>query len=198
MNYTVTLEPNEHVILTTLLGKSLDDVLDPDSPNSIRLSCDGLLIDFTPEEVATPEPEKPYADVTRPRVTNDQSQLRPDVTWRTLFCNVGRIWRIAILHTVVTFTPLLPSTSPDVTTVLYGSGEGWSAILHHPEQARLNNRTGLQEHAIVALDIGIALFTDAGQVLTISTDGTSFFVEAELQAAIAERLQPSVAVSFIE
>jgi hypothetical protein len=198
MNYTVTLKPNERAILTTLLGKSLDHVLDPDGPYSIRLSCDGLLIDFTPEEVATPETEKPYADVTRPCVTNDQSQLRPDVTWRTLYSNLGRITRIALLQTVLTFTPLLPSTSPNVTTVLYGSGEGWSAILHHPEQARLNNHTGLHEHAIVALDIGIALFLHTGQVLTISTDGTSFFVEAELQAAIAERLQPFVAVSFIE
>ena len=197
MNYAVILEPSERAILTTLLGKSLDSVLEPDGPYSIRLCCEGLFIDFTPEEVATPEPGKPYADVTRPFVTDDQSQLRSDVIWRTLFSDVGCITQIAILHTVLRFTPLRPSTNRDVTTVVYGSGEGWSALLHHPEHAHRNTDTELSEYAIVALDIGVAFFMDTGQILTIATDGTTYFVEAELGAAIAEDLQSAVSVSYI-
>jgi hypothetical protein len=56
----------------------------------------------------------------------------------------------------------------------------------------------LPERAVVGLDIGIALFLQSGQILTVYTNGTSFFVEAELQVTIPEALQSVVAVSFVE
>src|SRR4051794_13303568 len=117
MEYVVELMPSERRILATLIGKHIDSVQDPDGSYSIRLCCEGAIIDFTPEDIATPEGEKPYADVKRPHITNDQSQLRQKIPWRTLIRNVGVIRRILVLHTAITFTPLRSITSTDISTL---------------------------------------------------------------------------------
>jgi hypothetical protein len=198
MEYIVELTPGERQILAALIGKHIDSVQDPNGAYSIRVCYEGSVIDFTPEDVATPEAEKPYADVKRPHITNNQSQLRQNIPWRILIRNLGVIARIQVLHTAITFTPLRSITSTDLSTLLIDTAEEYDITLHHPQDPMLDQVKQSDAHAVVHLDIGIALFIDTGQVLTIRTDGLTYFVESVLQDAIPDDIQSVVLMHAIE
>ena len=134
----------------------------------------------------------------RPHITSDQSQLRQNIAWRIRIRDVGVITRILVLHTAITFTSLRSITSTDVSTLRFGTGEEYGILLHHPHEPMLDQVKQSDAHAVIQLDIGIALFTNTGQVLTIRTDGLTYFVELVLQDAIPDDMQSVVLMHAIE
>jgi len=201
MEYFVEITPQERNILANLLGKPIDSIQDLSGAHTVgfcvRLNILGSTIDFTPDEIATPEANKPYADVTRPLITNDQSALRPDLKWTTILENAGTVDRIAILHTLVTFSPLLSPSNPNVTTMIYGTGEAWGNIFLHPTKSAVDNLKVSDRYAVVYLDIGVTIFTNTGLAITIMTDGTSYYVKSHIADKISDGLETYVALESI-
>jgi hypothetical protein len=200
MLYFVELTDKEKNILAGLINRHIEYIQDLSGSYSvsygIRLNVEGSIIDFTPDEIATPEKDKPLTDVTRPLITDDQSELRSDLTWSTITEDVGIIRRIAILQTLVTFSPFLSPTDPKTNTVIYGTGEAWENVLHHPTDTILPNLS--DDQAIIHLDIGVAIFTDKDLVITISTDGSSYYVNAHFANKIPDGLSAKIMLKFID
>lgn len=194
MKYNVKISDKEKQILANLIGKRIVSIQDLSggalhSSYCARLNFIDTVIDFTPDEVSTPENSKPLADVTRPLITDDHSQLRRDLEWTTTKRDIGIIKQIKIMQTLVTFSPLLSTTDSKVAAVVYGTGEGWYNILHHPNKTEIKDS---QERAVVSLDIGVVIFTDKDLMITIMTDSLSYFVNYEISDKLPIDLESNV------
>ncbi len=202
MQYYVEFTDKEKKILASLIQKRIETIQDLSGSfsvsYSIRLNFEDSIIDFTPDEISTPEKDKPLADVTRPLITNDQSQLRPDLSWSTIAENVGTIKKIAILQTLVTFSQFLSPTDTNIHTIVYGTGEAWKSLLHRPSNLLIEDPQFSNDLSIVNLDIGIAIFTDKNLVITIFTDAHSYFVYGEITDKIPDTLESKIMLKFID
>lgn len=202
MRYYVEFTDKEKKILASLVQRRIETIQDLSGSYSvsysIRLNFEDTIIDFTPDEISTPEKDKPLADVTRPLITDDQSQLRPDLSWSTIAENVGTIKKIAILQTLVTFSQFLSPTDTNIHTIVYGTGEAWKSLLHHPGNLLIEGSENLSDQSIVNLDIGVAIFTDKGLVITIFTDAHSYFVYGEIADKLPDTLKSQIALKFID
>jgi hypothetical protein len=189
MKYRVELALTEREILRDIVGKSISEVLVYHA-YSVRLIVSERVIDFSPLEVSTSTAKFPLADVTRPLITADQSQLRKGLDWETILKPNETIREIQILNTIVTFSDTQDRDTVDAIAVDVGGKNRWYNKLHNPVGFKIYDP--LDQVAYVSLDIGIAIFMFNEEVITISTDSLGYGVDAEIGGAISQKMLPYV------
>lgn len=191
MNYSIVFNENEIQLLKSLVGQTLDEVQTPGFEYSIRFLCGKNIIDFSPDEYATPEKDNDLAGVSRPMITNDCSQVRFDET-KSIAKNFGVITSIQILRTTIIFSPLTLGGSVQIGHVEIPVRSGWHNILVHPDNANLKEFAKLSDKAVVNLDIGVIVKTTYFRRLYIFTDGCTYFVDGKFGWVLPNRLRSKV------
>ena len=193
MDYTVTLSATETQLLENLIGKQINSVL-AYSGYSVRLLCENEILDFTPEEFSTPEMDNRLADVTRPIITNNRSQVNAKINdWEEIAADLGTVESVMILRATVIFTARIPVQKPIIIAgvELPGAYE-WSFALVHPDNSSLNQIRQFPEKALVTLDIGLLFTTTKTSPLYIYTDGCGYCVRGKINGDFPKDMKDKV------
>ncbi|QSQ26086.1 hypothetical protein JY651_14660 [Pyxidicoccus parkwayensis] len=161
MRHSVLITAAEASLLAQLHGQQLHALWA--DPISAALWAGDHVLAINAEEIATPFPSHPLADVTRPHVVDITAKPQPQAA-PLAFGDLGRIERVSLLTTWVSFTPVRPA--PELRTpegIVIPAGNEWSVLTRSP--------TGLtDEDTGVLLDVAIQLELASGKRIALSTD----------------------------
>ncbi len=172
LRFDASIPDLERRRLASLMGRRLCAVRTDRC--AVDIATDTFAVGVVPEELATPDDDHPHADVTRPR-TVDSVDLQQ---FETIASELGSVTSVAILSTVVLFSPPQMGRPVSIGGVEIPEGIEYGPVFWHPSR-RPHMNPG---QAVVDLDIAFELQTDANNRLTIYTDGCGFFVYASVNA----------------
>jgi len=172
VRYEVRLSNEELRSLRRLLGTTIRAVTTDGW--SIQVFTSEGSLQFEPEEVSTPDRDHPHGDVTRPRLMEAAAQHTGATPLKPVAVNLGVVREIRIHSTRASFEPPREEQAiafPNGAVLSPGIGYGLVLSLPGPQ------RSAPPEHvAVVYLDIGVELLTEAGASVLIYTTGIGFFV----------------------
>lgn len=169
--YDVKIPDSEIDELVNLIGRPIDIV---SKGWDVVLLSDDRVLRITPEDVATPDKEHPYADVDRPMVKKELHSPTVDGELNASR-KLGCLRTINLLSVLISFSALSVGPAivlPNEAVIPEGMRYGWDYF--NPKDKRSLVTMLSDDQALVDLDIGFELVTTRYPSVTVYTRG--FFV----------------------
>jgi len=184
MIYEVRLAESERDLLRRLRGTLIESIWRDGWSSLICLPAE-TIVQIVPDEIPTPGPFHPYADVTRPRVIHGEHQPLggAELVARAL----GRVRSIAVLEAQLFFSSPRYAPSIDILGVSIPEGVEYGPVfLDGPACSAPANDDFAP---LVRLDIAFELSTDLDHTVTFYTNAVGYFV----RVAVDDRLPAELA-----
>lgn len=178
MIYDVRLTETERNLLRRLRGAPVESIRTDGWSCAIHLPQ--TIIQIIPEEVPTPTPSHPYADVNRPRVVLGEHEPPGDV--KIVGRALGHVQSLAVLEVQLTFSSPIHAFPTEMVGVTIPAGVMYGPVFLNGlaySTVQADNPA-----ALVELDIALEFGTDLGHMATFYTDAAGHFVNVALDTPL--------------
>jgi hypothetical protein len=179
MIYEVRLAEGERDLLRGLRGTPIESIWRDGWSSFICLPAESI-VQIVPDEVPTPGPFHPYADVNRPRVIRGEHEPLggAELVARAL----GRVRSIAVLEVQLMFSPPRHAPSSEVLGVAIPEGVEYGPVFLGGPACSTPAIDDLAP--LVRLDIAFELSTDLDHTVTFYTDAVGHVVRVAVDGRL--------------